>query len=40
MQGDTTLGQIVDILLGKVPIHISINKAEDNGFVTHKSLIM
>ena len=40
MQGDAALGDIIHILLCKVPVHIGINQSEDNRLITHKGLIM
>ena len=40
MQGDTALSEVVDVLLGEVPVHIGINQTEDNGFVAHQSLVV
>ena len=40
MQGDTTLGEIIDILLGEVPVHISVDETEDDGFIAYKRLIV
>ena len=40
MQGDTTLSQVVHILLGEVPVHIGINQTEDDGLVANECLIV
>ena len=40
MQGDSTFGDSVDILLCEVPVHIGINEAEDDSLVAHKCLVV
>ena len=40
MQGDTALSEIVDILLGEVPVHIGIDQTEDDGLVAHECLVV
>ena len=40
VQGDAAFSNSVDVLLCKVPIHIGINEAEDDGLVAHKCLVV
>ena len=40
MQGNTALCNVVDILLGKVPVHVGIYQSEDDGLVAYKCLVV
>ena len=40
MQGYTTLGHAVDVLLGEMPVHVGIDEAEDNSLVAHQCLVV
>ena len=40
VKGNTAVNDIIFISLLEVPVHVGVNQTEDNGFVSHKCLIM
>ena len=40
VQGYTSISAVVFVAFTEVPVHIGINKAEDNGLVAYKSLVV
>ena len=40
MQGNAAVDHEVAVILGEVPVHISVNEAENDGLVAHERLVM
>lgn len=40
MESDSAIGDGIFITLFEVPIHIGVNQAEDDGFITDEGLVM
>ena len=40
MQGNATVGNVVLVSFLEMPIHVGINKAENDGFIAYQSLVV
>ena len=40
VEGNAAVHHAVAVILAEVPVHVCINKAEDDSLVTHQSLVM